>query len=58
MAVKTDPLAFAAAVVNSSSPDLTVDEKLDLYIDAAEKAFAHNQAVVKQKHDDFYGNNN
>lgn len=38
----SDSSAFALAVVQSSDPKLTVDEKILLYIEAREKATEYN----------------
>lgn len=40
---------FATAVVQSSSPDLTVQEKLDLYTEAKKTAKEHNDSITKGK---------
>ena len=52
--IKTDPLAFAAAVVASSKPDLSVGEKLELYIQAAELATKRNKDQVSEKSIGFF----
>lgn len=39
----TDLNEFAIAVVQSSDPKLTVDEKIALYIEAKEKASEYNK---------------
>lgn len=40
---------FATAVVQSSSSDLTVQEKLDLYVEAKKTAKEHNDSITKEK---------
>ena len=56
--IKTDPLAFAAAVVASSKPDLSVSEKLDLYVQAAELAAKRNKDEISEKNIGFFSSSN
>ena len=42
---RIDPSKFALACVESSSPELSVEEKLELYKDAYAKSFAFYQQV-------------
>ena len=41
----TDIHQFAIAVVQSSSPDLSVEEKINLYNEAVEKAEKNNSEI-------------
>lgn len=41
------PKEFALAVVTSSSPDLSVEDKIKLYEDAYESVEAHNKPIIE-----------
>lgn len=45
--VKIEPKEFALAVVTSSSPNLSVEDKIKLYEDAYEAVMKHNKPIIE-----------
>ena len=45
--VKINPKEFALAVVTSSSPNLSIEDKIKLYEDAYEAVMNHNKPIIE-----------